>query len=219
MVATTAPRHERTLASLFRVSGLAFLVAGVCIIVLIVMRISDALAGGPATDARSPEAGLATTLYVITDLCYLVGFTGLAAALWRPGRSGPLVIIVFAFVAGTLDLQGTLVLMTPKAVGAAPDIASVATGLRDDYLWNAMTPFIVTLLSLAVVIGSWLMLKDGKARKTAFVGLTLGAIGAVGGAFGVPFPYLLLLFWYLLAGAFLYRLSRRSVSGQRVIRR
>jgi phage shock protein PspC (stress-responsive transcriptional regulator) len=195
------------------VSGSAFITAGAAIVAVVVIRVPEVVVSGPLTVGRSPSTPLPLLLYAVTDLCYLIAFTGLAAALWPASRAGPLLMLVLALAAGVIDLQGTLGLVTQSMSATGRSLAATASEqLIDDYLWLVMTPVIATLLSLAALHAGWALLRNGFARKTGYAGMLLGAAGAVAGVFGVPAVYLLLAPWYVRVGVVLTRIGARSTA-------
>jgi hypothetical protein len=206
----------------FRLGGIAWLVAGVLYLAL--LGFSFMVGGEPAT-SRELLSQLASNAYTIRnvgviflllELCLSVAFPILYIALQAKDKVWPLIATVFASTALLFDFISGLLMSSilPRlgpAYFSAPPAAQpayeVVAELAYGYIWKVETPFHVALLSLAILIFSWVMRKGVFSKRTAYIGIAIGAVGIMGGLLGF-FPIALLWpLWFLPTGVQLYRLG------------
>lgn len=210
---------------LFKTAGITFVLAGVIYIALSVILVISGgnlpTSGKELLDKMAAQGSLIQTamvLFIIKDVGVLVAFPTLAIALSKANRSWTLVATVFASVAMVLDIVSGLIVLSLRpfadayatASGTLRSVYLIDADFIYEYIWRVETPFMVILLSLAVLIFSSVMRTGDFGRALAYTGIIIGAIGIIGALFGLIQPVLLLSIWYIAVGIRMYRLDPKE---------
>ena len=210
---------------LYKISGAILMMAGILYITLsaiLVISGGSLPASGKELLDNMTEQGLliqiAMMLFIIKDLSVLIAFPALFLTLREINKSWRFVATIFASVAMILDIISGLIVLALRSFadsyGAAPNVLKplylVNADLMYHYIWKVETPFMVALLSLAVIIFSLVMLKGIFSKAVPCLGIIIGAIGFIGALFGFIQPVLLLAIWYIPLGFKLYEAGKQE---------
>jgi hypothetical protein len=206
---------------LFRIGGVAFVVAGLLYIVLIGLLVTG---GGKPSGAAELLTLLSEkkflmrsvgAIFLVMYLCLMVAFPALFVALIRVNRAWPLAAMVIALTALMFDtISGLIVYALPSfalsATAAPSGLQSaylVSMELAYNYIFQFETAAHVALVSLAILIFGLVMSKSFFGLGIAYTGIVLGSVGVVAAAlFGFYFISIIWPTWFIPTGIKLYRL-------------
>ncbi len=209
--------------ALSRVAAAALLVAGALYITLLLILAIISRGHLPQSGQELLDyvvlhgllVQIAMVAFIVKDACILVAFPILAAQLGGMRRPSLWIAAVIASLGMILDIISGLIVIAFR--GFADAFALATPSARDAYLptaefvfryvWRVETPFIVGLLSIAVVLLSRPMPAEQFGRIVPKVGMILGIVGISGAVFGFIQPVLLLSVWYIAVGLKLLRTS------------
>jgi hypothetical protein len=205
-----------------KLGGLSFITAGLSYIslMLILGVVSHGLlpsSGAQLLSFLTAHGSLIETamiIFIVKDMCILLAFPILAIVLGGMRKPWLWVGTMLASVGVLLDiLSGLIVIAFRRFVdsfpAAHPDRSQSLLALAEfvfRYVWRVETPFIVGLLSVAVILFSRDMIAGRFGRVVPWVGIVLGAIGVIGAVVSVIQPVLLLSAWYIAVGVQLVRI-------------
>lgn len=206
---------------LFRIAGVALLMAGLLYLgLLVILVIAGGTPAGPVEFLRRVASTPRVTqsvgiVFLIGELCLLGAFPTLYLALKEVNRAWSLIGTACALVALMFDLLSGLLVYALPGLGSALVSSPRATqpsyevlgDLLYRYIYQAETPLHVALVSLGILMCSLVMLKGRFNKPTAFLGIVLGGAGVVGGLLGFVPVALLGSLWFLATGIQLYRLG------------
>jgi hypothetical protein len=215
-----AIREEQTIAA--RPAGIALLIAGASYITLLIILVILSRGHLPQSGRELLDyilhygllVQVAMAVFIIKDLCILIAFPILALMLGGMRRPSLWIAAVLASLGMVLDIISSLIVIAFRGVAdAAASSASTSETLPTaefvfHYVWRVETPFMVGLLSLAVLLVSRTMSVPRFGRIVPRLGVILGLLGAIGAAFGMIQPVLLLSVWYIAVGIRLLVLAR-----------
>jgi len=211
--------------SLYRMGGIAFLVAGTWYLILTVLLLvviarseyldsSQALMNQIIVTPVLPR--LNAFMAVIVDMSQVTGFVVLMLALRQVDRSWPVLAVVLIAFVMLFDMQDGLIewAMTysyaayPTASEVVQSAYEVQAELIYQYIDKVATPFMALMVGLSVGITSSVLRNSEFSRSTTYLGFVVAGVCIVGGLTTV-FPLLLSVsIWYLAVGVQLFRRPR-----------
>ena len=218
---------------LYRVGGIALIVAGVLVLVtipLIPMLIpslapASVQAGLDSIHSQSVLYGTTWGLYLVSDLLYLIPFPALYVVLKSHHRTAALVALIFNSLFVTIDvavdiplrlsligLSNSYAAANPAGQGAYVATAQLAMDLAN------ITALVATFVQFsAVILVSYAMMRETPFRRSAsYVGIVGGIVALlfiptfvigsqISGLFNLA-GFVLLFIWSVMVGWTLYRL-------------
>lgn len=210
---------------LSRLAAVALLVAGASYIALLLMLAIVSRGHLPHSGQELLDylarfgllVQVAMVAFIVKDACILVAFPILATLLGGICRPSIWVATVIASLAMVLDILSGLIVIALRGFAdafalATPSANSAYVQIADlvfRYVWRVETPFIVALLSLAVILFSRQMPAGQFGRAIPRTGMIMGSVGICGALLGLIQPVLLLSLWYTAVGLKLLRATRQ----------